>query len=129
MNLRPVIKRLFVFARILVSFKNSCFLYTIWKFINTPTWVNDPKSWRQTGRWVVYYNWMKFFMKKHSIFLQLCIQLISLLLSPHYTEVRFASFLSGGFTTMTIINQPERKLAKRTSVQCGASGTSRSQNY
>ena len=33
------------------------------------------------------------------------------------TEVRFASFLSGGFTTMAVINPPERKLVKRTSVQ------------
>ena len=33
-----------------------------------------------------------------------------------YTEVRFASFLSGGFTTVAVINPPERKLAKRTSV-------------
>ena len=33
------------------------------------------------------------------------------------TEVRSASFLSSGFTTMAVINQPERKLAKRTSVQ------------
>ena len=33
------------------------------------------------------------------------------------TQVRFASFLSGGFTTMAVINPPERKLAKRTSVQ------------
>ena len=32
------------------------------------------------------------------------------------TEVRFASFFSGGFTTMIVINPPERKLAKRTSV-------------
>ena len=32
----------------------------------------------------------------------------------HCTEVRFASFLSGGFTTMAVINPPERKLAKRT---------------
>ena len=32
------------------------------------------------------------------------------------TEVRFASFLSGGFTTMAVINQPERKLAKGISV-------------
>ena len=31
------------------------------------------------------------------------------------TEVCFVSF--GGFTTMTVINPPERKLAKRTSVQ------------
>ena len=32
------------------------------------------------------------------------------------TEVRFASFFSGGFTTMAVINPPERKLAKRISV-------------
>ena len=29
------------------------------------------------------------------------------------TEVRFASFLPGGFTTMALISPPERKLAKR----------------
>ena len=34
--------------------------------------------------------------------------------------MRFASFLSGGFTAMTVINPPERKLAKRTSVQSTA---------
>ena len=33
------------------------------------------------------------------------------------TAVRFASFLSSGFTIMAVINPPERKLAKRTSVQ------------
>ena len=33
------------------------------------------------------------------------------------TEVRFASFLSGGFITAIIVNPLERKLAKRTSVQ------------
>ena len=32
------------------------------------------------------------------------------------TEVRFASFLSGGFTTRAVINPPEKKLANRTSV-------------
>ena len=31
--------------------------------------------------------------------------------------MRFASFLSGEFTTMAVINPPERKLTKRTSVQ------------
>ena len=35
-----------------------------------------------------------------------------------HTEVRFASFLSGGFTTMAVMNPPEKKLEKRTSVQC-----------
>ena len=34
------------------------------------------------------------------------------------TEVRFASFLSGGFITAIVVNPPERKLAKRTSVHC-----------
>ena len=33
-----------------------------------------------------------------------------------YTEVRFSSLLSGGFTTMAVINPPEKKLANRTSV-------------
>ena len=37
--------------------------------------------------------------------------------SLHCTEVRFDSFLSGGSTTMAVINSPERKLAKRTFVQ------------
>ena len=30
--------------------------------------------------------------------------------------MRFASLLSGGFTTMAVINPPEKKLANRTSV-------------
>ena len=34
----------------------------------------------------------------------------------HCTEVHFVSLLSGGFTTMAVINPPEKKLAKRTSV-------------
>ena len=34
------------------------------------------------------------------------------------TELRFANFLSGGFTTMAVINPPEKKLEKRTSLQC-----------
>ena len=34
------------------------------------------------------------------------------------TEVRFARFPSGGFTTMAVINPPERKLAESTFVQC-----------
>jgi hypothetical protein len=35
------------------------------------------------------------------------------------TEVLFASFLSGGFTTMAVMNPLEKKLAKRTFVQSG----------
>ena len=35
------------------------------------------------------------------------------------TEVRFTSFQSGGFiTAIIVVNHPERKLTKRTSVQC-----------
>ena len=42
----------------------------------------------------------------------------------HCKEVRFASFLFGEFTSMTVINPPERKLAKRTSVHwCHLFGT------
>ena len=37
---------------------------------------------------------------------------------PHCTKVRFAIFQSGGFITVTIVNPPKRKLAKRTSVHC-----------
>ena len=33
-----------------------------------------------------------------------------------YTEVHFASFFSGGFITAIVVNPPEKKLAKRTSV-------------
>ena len=36
--------------------------------------------------------------------------------SNQYTEVRFVSFLSGEFTTIAVINPPERKLEKRTTV-------------
>ena len=32
--------------------------------------------------------------------------------------MRFVNFFSGGFITAIIVNQPERKLAKRTSVHC-----------
>ena len=34
----------------------------------------------------------------------------------HCTEVRFASFLSGGFTAIAVLNPPESNLPKRTSV-------------
>ena len=38
--------------------------------------------------------------------------------SDHCTEVRFASFFSGGFITAIVVNPSERRLAKCTSVQC-----------
>ena len=50
--------------------------------------------------------------------LNLLISLYLAAIFKHCTEVRFATFLSGGFTTIAVINPPERKLAKRTSVQC-----------
>ena len=34
------------------------------------------------------------------------------------TMHRGANFLSGGFITAIVVNSPEMKLAKRTSVQC-----------
>ena len=36
---------------------------------------------------------------------------------PQCTEVRFASFLSGGFINVIVVNPPENKLTKLTSVQ------------
>ena len=36
----------------------------------------------------------------------------------HFTEVCFASLFSSGFTTMAVMNPPEKNLEKRTSVQC-----------
>ena len=35
-----------------------------------------------------------------------------------YTEMRFAIFLSGCFITVIVVNPPEKKLAKRTTVNC-----------
>ena len=42
---------------------------------------------------------------------------IFLTASMQCTKVHFASFLSGELTTTAVINPPEKKLAKRTSVQ------------
>jgi hypothetical protein len=38
--------------------------------------------------------------------------------TTHCTEVRFASFLSGGLITAIVVNPPESKLVKRISVHC-----------
>ena len=44
----------------------------------------------------------------------------------HYNqEVRFATFQAGGFITAIVVNPPERKLAKRTSVHCAAGCTAK----
>ena len=73
--------------------------------------------WQTPSHWIVH------FRAKHEILLQniYYIYIVSYTLpNTHHctlhTEVRFASFLSGGFTTMAVINQPEKKLAKCTSV-------------
>ena len=39
---------------------------------------------------------------------------------PQCTEVRFASFFSGGITIMAVMNPPEKKLEKHTCVQWAA---------
>ena len=41
---------------------------------------------------------------------------------PHCTEVRFASFLSGGFATIAVMNPQEKRWEKRTFVHCIFSG-------
>ena len=38
--------------------------------------------------------------------------LVDIVKTVQCTEVRFASFISGGFTTMAVINPPESKLDK-----------------
>ena len=55
-------------------------------------------------------GWKITFYKKFSA--------LRVLSTPHCTDVRFASFLSGGFITMAVINPPDWKLANRTSVHC-----------
>ena len=47
---------------------------------------------------------------------------VMLLPTPHFTEMRFASFLFGEFNTDIVINPLEKKLAKRTSVQWDTNG-------
>ena len=42
---------------------------------------------------------------------------VAVLVLRHCTKVRFPRFLSGGFIPAMVVNPPERKLAKRTSVQ------------
>ena len=49
-------------------------------------------------------------------------------LNTQCTEVRFASWLSGGFTTMAVINPPERKLANAP-LCSGGEGTKICQNW
>ena len=49
-------------------------------------------------------------------------------LNTQCTEVRFDSFLSGGFTTMAVINPPERKLANAP-LCSGGEGTKICQNW
>ena len=55
---------------------------------------------------------------KSLIYTQQNIHLALLMAWQQWTEVQFASFFSGGFITAIVVNIQERKLAKRTSVQC-----------
>ena len=64
-----------------------------------------------------HYIYQVWFARVSSYLIQKMSGLILIICSyrlSHCTEVRFA----GGFTTMAVINPPERKLAKRTSVHC-----------
>ena len=54
---------------------------------------------------------ISFFEFRNFIFIILLIVMIIF-------DVCFAGFLSVGFITAIVVNSPERKLAKRTSVQC-----------
>ena len=54
---------------------------------------------------------------KSLIFIKSVIFVMYYHLIRHCTEVRFASFLSGEFTTMATINPPESNLIRRTSVR------------
>ena len=45
---------------------------------------------------------------------------------PRCTEVRFASFISSGFITAIVVNQPEKKLAKSTSLRCSGLASQKS---
>ena len=60
--------------------------------------------------------------KQHELQYVLCLQGCLRAQSQYLrcTEVRFVSFLSVGFTIMAVINPPEKKLTKRTSVHCVA---------
>ena len=64
------------------------------------------------------FKFWKILEGKNSFFAGIYHIIWACLLRPNKcTEVRFASFLSGGFTTMAVINPPERKLAKRISLK------------
>ena len=71
-------------------------------------------------------EWIPFYLKQgsHKIFKNASKMLqVHLIWSNEFlpraqrTEVHFASLFSGGFITAIVVNPPERKLAKRTSVQ------------
>jgi hypothetical protein len=65
-----------------------------------------------SGSFIISYHYENFILLQSSGFF----------VSKECTEVRFASFLSGGMTTRAVINPPEKKLAKRTSVEWVAKG-------
>ena len=60
--------------------------------------------------YVLSFDWITYIIKAF-------IKCAPFLNSNQCIEVRFDSFLSGGFTTMVVINPPNWKLANSTSVQ------------
>ena len=52
----------------------------------------------------------------HAVSLKIGLAIMNSVRTLHGTEVRFGSFLSGGFITAIVVNPPESKLEKRTSV-------------
>ena len=75
---------------------------------------NDPAKMRKSITVIWYLSRIRFLKGKFKVLnLPGHVAIVD-----HCTEVRFASFLSGGFITSIVVDSQERKLAKRTSVQC-----------
>ena len=62
-------------------------------------------------------NWKKVKIKKKSVKVEIKSKSQHIVALAR-TEVRFASFFSGGFITAIVVNPLERKLKKCTSVHC-----------
>ena len=77
------------------AFFKFCFSFLITGVFYTKT--------EQNYRWLNFREYLPFWLHlKNKV-------------ANHCPEVHFASFFSGGFTTMAVINPPERKLIKCTS--------------
>ena len=70
---------------------------------------------------------LDYFQPSHSMYFHMHLNILHTLVTKCaalHTEMRFASLLSGGFITAIVVNPPERKLAKRTSVVLSGSTVS-----